>query len=431
MLCTTILCVGLNHTTAPVHVREHVASFLCMRHDVQENLAQTFDPALFLEHLILSTCNRTEIYCVTSDAARAVQTIRGELARELAFDIGGHDLIYEHTNRRAVEHLFEVAAGLDSLVLGEFEILGQIRRAYQEAAARHSLGPVLHQLFQTAAHTGKRARGETEIGHGAHSIAYAAVALARRQVGNLSGRAALIIGAGEMARRAAEDLHQDGACSIAVASRTYEHAQELARAVAGSAVPIQDLEHALARADVVISATRAPHIVLHAETIAQVMQTRPGHPLCLIDIAMPRNIDPAAGALPNVTLCNIDDLQQVVEHTRASRTAAIAQVRKIISAEVESFWEWHLTRRAAPLIGELYAHAESIRLAELDKALHRLNHLELTDREQNILNALTSGLVNKLLAVPTAKLKARVQSGDGQVYLDTLRELFDLPDPAE
>lgn len=426
MLRNTILCVGLNHTTAPVPVREQAASFVCLAHDTQEQLAHILTPPLFSEHLILTTCNRTEIYCIADDAARAADALRRQLARELSVEGDAYRLLYEYTNRRAVEHLFTVATGLDSLVVGEFEILGQLRRAYQNAAAQNTVGPLLHKLFQAAAHTGKRARSETDIGRGAQSVAYAAVELGRRCLGSLAGRNALIIGAGEMGQRAARDLRQDGACRITVVSRTYEHAAQLAHAVNGNAVTFQELANALAQADLVIGATRAPHIVLATKTIANAMQRRAERPLCLIDIAIPRNIEPSAAAVPNVTLKNIDDLHQVVQDTRAARAAAIAQVREIIAAEADAFYKWLLTRRAAPVLDELYTRAETIRQAELDKALRRLNHLALTERERNVLNALTTGLVNKIFAAPTTNLKAQLQNGDGQMYLDTLRELFDL-----
>lgn len=422
----TILLVGLNHTTAPLPVREHALPFVCTRDEFYEQLRAAIPPDLFAEFLVLATCNRTEIYAVSDDAARASRALRQTFALEGAFVSSVRDYLYEYADRAAVEHLFAVAAGIDSLVLGEFEILGQVRAAYRQASAHHMIGPILHQLFQAASHVGKRARSETEIGHGAQSVAYAAVALARQQLGKLSGRCALVIGAGEMGRRASENLSEDGECNVIIASRTFEHARQLAHAVRGQAIPIEALETALGQADLVISATRAPHLVLHADTIATVCAVRPTRPLCLIDISVPRNIDPSAAALPQVQLYNIDDLHQVVVEARSARAQAVEQVRGIISEQLESFWQWHLTRRAAPIIEELYGRAEEIRQRELDKTLRRLSHLELGTREQKIIAALSASLVSKLLAAPTTNLKARLSSGDGQVYLETMRELFDL-----
>jgi glutamyl-tRNA reductase len=426
VLGNTILCVGLNHTTAPLPVQEQAARFVSQAQTLHDNLAHVLAPTRFPEYLSITTCNRTEIYCVTGEGTRAADTLRHNLAHDFPTGADARVVLYEYTDRPAVTHLFEVAAGLDSLVLGEFEILGQLRRAYQTACARGTLGPILHKLFQSAARTGKRARSETDIGRGAQTIAYAAVELARRHFGNLAGRAALVIGAGAMGERAARHLHQHGACRITVASRTHAHAAQLACRVGGNAITLQDLERASAEADLVICATRAPQPVLPTETLARVMRTRAQRPLCLIDISMPRNIEPSASTLPNVVLCNLDDLHHVVAHTHATRAAAIAQVREIVSAQVDEFWQWHRTRRAAPVLDQLYTRVESIRQAELEKALRRLNHLALTDRERSVLNALTTGLVNKIFAAPTANLKAQMQNGDGQVYLDTLRALFDL-----
>lgn len=422
----TVLLVGLNHTTAPVHIREHALPFVCARDEVHEHFRAALDPALFPEYLVLATCNRTEIYAVTTHVLRAKQVLRDTFAFERAFAEPAQDYLYEAIDRDAIQHLYAVACGIDSLVLGEFEILGQVRRAYQEASAQQTLGPILHQLFQAAMHVGKRARAETEIGRGAQSVAYAAVALARHKLGDLYGRRALIIGAGEMGRRAAENLAEDSGCAVVVMSRTLAHAQELAQSLKVQALPFEELETALAQADLVIGATRAPHLILYNGEIAHAMETRPTRPLCLIDISVPRNIDPDAKNIANVELYNIDDLHQVVEDARVARVQALDPVRDIIAEEVGTFWQWHLTRRAAPLISELYTRAEAIRQAELEKTLRRLNHLDLSEREQNIIAALSAGLVSKLLAGPTANLKARLQGGDGQVYLDAMRELFDL-----
>lgn len=422
----TILLVGLNHTTAPVHVREYALPFVCARDDVSHRVHAILDPTLFSESLVLATCNRTEIYAVTTDVARAAAALRRAFALESALDASVQNHLYEATDRAAIEHLFAVAGGIDSLVLGEFEILGQVRRAYQEATAQQTVGPLLHQLFQAAMHVGKRARAETEIGRGAQSVAYAAVALARQKLGDLCGRPALVVGAGEMGRRAAENLAQDCGCAVVVVSRTLAHAHALAQSMHAHALPFEELESALSQADLVIGATRAPHLILFAGTIGRAMQTRLARPMLLIDISVPRNIDPAAAMLPNVQLFNIDDLRQVVEQTRAARAQAIHQVRAILEQEVQEFWQWYLTRRAAPLIGELYARAEAIRRAELEKTLRRLNHLDLNERERNIIAALSAGLVSKLLAAPTANLKAQLETGNGQMYLEALCDLFEL-----
>ena len=421
-----ILMMGLNHTTAPIQLREQIASATCIREDALNRLHTNLSAVLFSERLILSTCNRTEIYTVTSDQTHGDVSLRQLFTGHETFDTSGADFLYTHTNRDAVAHLFAVASGIDSMILGEFEILGQVRSAYRQAAERKSVGPILHQLFKDAIHVGKRAHSETRIGAGAASVAYAAVALARQHFGALTGLSALVIGAGDMARRAAKNLAEDGAGAVILASRTFDHAAELAQEIGGCAIKFDELPQALAKADLVISATSAPHIILDADVVRSAMVARPELPLCLLDLAMPRDIDPQVAQVPGVRLYNIDDLQQLVDANRAIREQAVAQVRDIIAEETDAFCRWFAERRAAPVIADLRERAEAIRAAELEKAMRRLGHLHLSERDRNVLAALSAGIVNKLLAAPTVHLKERVQTGDGQVYLEALCELFDL-----
>ncbi|MGB8644289.1 MAG: glutamyl-tRNA reductase [Anaerolineae bacterium] len=422
-----ILMVGLNHTTAPIHIRERVASDRCMREQARDSLFLELSPSVFDELLVLSTCNRTEIYAVTTEPERGRVLLRRALgAYDTAPDAPG-DYLYADSDRTAVEHLFAVASGIDSMLIGDFEILGQVREAYARAAERKTVGPILHQLFQHAVLCGKRARAETAIGAGATSVAYGAVAMARQQLGDLKGRVALVIGAGEMGRRAATNLAEDGACAVMVASRTLSHAQDLATELCNSEViPFSELAQALPQADLVISATKAPHMILSARQVAEAMRARPDRPLCLVDIAVPRDIDPAAAQTPNVSLRNIDDLQDLVANNRAARAQAVADVRPIIAAEVGQFWEWFMSRRAAPVLSQLNARAEAIRQAELERTYKRLNHLNLSERDRDAIAALSAGIVKKLLAAPRTNLKERMQGGDGQMYLDLMSELFEL-----
>ncbi|MDE3087784.1 MAG: glutamyl-tRNA reductase [Chloroflexota bacterium] len=422
---TVILTMGLNHTTAPIQLREQITAAPCIRDEALEHLHTQLNAAPVSEHLLLSTCNRTEIYALLSDRARGESLLRDLFTAQDAF-APARGALYTYADRDAVAHLFAVASGIDSMVVGEFEILGQVRRAYLAAAERHMLGPVLHHLFNEAIHAGKRAHAETAIGARAASVASAAVALARRRLGDLRGRRALVIGAGEMAQRAAKNLAADGACAVMVANRTFDHARSLAREIGGRAIQFDQLSDALGEADLVISATAAPHFILSAPMVNAALSARNGQPLCLIDIAVPRDVDPQVAQIPNAQLFNIDDLTQLVDANRAEREQAVTQVHAIIAEEVEKFWEWYAERRAVPVITELRGHAEAIREAELQKAFRRLGHLQLTERDRNVITALSAGIVSKLLAAPTAHLKERVQSGDGQAYLDTLRELFEL-----
>jgi glutamyl-tRNA reductase len=423
----SILMMGLNHTTAPVHVREGIS---CTRAELATTLpalaSQDADSPLS-EVFILSTCNRTEVYVVTQDAPRAMQCMRDFFSARTEFPPSAlDDFLYTFADRDAVVHLLSVACGLDSMILGEFEIQGQVRAAYEIAARQKTIGAVLTTLCHTALHTGKRARAETTIGAGAASVAYAAVALARQQLGDLTGRSALILGAGEMAQRAAKNLAADGACTVIVANRTYAHALDLASEINARAIGFDQLSDALAQADIVLSATAAPHIVLTAQIVHAAMAMRAERPMCLIDIAVPRNIDPRVADIPNVRLFNIDALQNLVDANRALREQAVDQVRAIIAEQADEFWHWYLSRRAVPVIAKLRERAENIRTAELDKALRRLGHLNLNERDRNVIAALSAGIVSKLLAAPTVHLKECVLNGDSQIYLDTLRELFEL-----
>lgn len=423
---STILMMGLNHTTAPVQVREGVA---CTRADLASAL-----PALssqdsespFSEIFILSTCNRTEVYVVTNDPTRGTQYLHQFFHARAEFQSSLDELLYTFANEQAVKHLLSVTCGLDSMILGEFEIQGQVRNAYEIAARQKTIGPVLTALCHTALHAGKRARSETTIGAGAASVAYAAVTLARQHLGDLSQRCALIIGAGDMAQRTAKNLATDGGCAVIVANRTYEHALDLANEIDAHAIAFDQLPNALAQADLVISATAAPHVVLSASMVRAAMAMRADRPMCLIDIAVPRNIDPHAADLANVHLFNIDALQNLVDANRALREQAITQVRGIVKHEANEFQQWFAARRAAPVIAELRERAETIRVTELDKALRRLGHLQLSERDRNVIAALSASIVGKLLAAPTVHLKEAAQSGDGQMYFDTLQKLFEL-----
>lgn len=425
-----ILMLGLNHTTAPIRVREQIPPARCTREEALDGILRGFDRSLFSESYLLSTCNRTEIYVVTSDRSRGEAVLRQTFSGHEAFAGATGDCLYAYSDRDAAAHLFAVASGIDSMIVGEFEILGQIRDAYTAAVRSKTVGPILHELLRQAIRAGKRARSETNIGAGAMSVAYAAVALGRQHLGNLAGRKALVIGAGEMGKRAAKNLSADGACTVIIASRTYGHASALASEIGCQAVSFSDISGALNQADLVICATKAPHLILTLVQVAEAMSSRPERPLYLIDIAVPRDIEPAVGRLSNVQLFNIDDLQELVSSKRAARMKAISQVQSIVDEEADAFWHWCLSRRAAPVLRELQTRAESIRQTELERTLRRLDHLNLDERDRATITAFSSSLVSKLLSAPRTNLKDRMQGGDGQEYLDMLSEMFDL-EPAQ
>ncbi len=425
MLSQSIVMMGLNHVTAPISVREQVA---CTREELARALPQLIsNDSPLTESLILSTCNRTEIYAVTDDLPRGENRLHDFFAARAEFSASPLSaLLYTRHDREAARHILAVACGLDSMILGEFEILGQVREAYAIAAQQKTVGPTLSRLCLAAIHAGKRARVETGIGRGAASIAYAAVQLARQKLGNLKERRVLIVGTGEIGQRVARNLRGDGVSMLFVASRTADHADELARDLGARSIRFDALNDALSDADLIVSATGAPHIILDAAAIVRAMSTRPQRALCVIDLAVPRDVDPAAAQIPNVQLFDLDQLQSTARENMAGREEEIKHVEAIIDEEVGNFWHWYSARRAAPVIAHLHEHAESIRSAELAKALRRLGHLHLSERDRNVIAALSEGIVNKLLAAPTAHLKERVQSGNGQIYLDALRELFGL-----
>ncbi|HEY6041960.1 MAG TPA: glutamyl-tRNA reductase [Anaerolineae bacterium] len=423
-----ILMMGLNHATAPIQIREQVA---CTRDQLALILPQfiSAEPSPITESAILSTCNRTEIYAVADEVARGRERLREFFeTRSGLVAVPLVSCLYEKQDRDAVEHLLTVASGLDSLILGEFEILGQVRQAYEIAQQQKTLGPILTTLFHKALHAGKRARSETTIGQGAASVAFAAVELIRQEIGDLSLRRVLVIGSGEMGQRVAKNLTACGVRTLLVTSRTYEHAVEIADDLGGQALPFARLGEVLHQADVVITATGAPHIVLPFVMIAAAMAERPQRSLCLVDLAVPRDVEPAVAQIPNVHLYTLDDLQGVVRSNVAERAKQVEPVRIILAEELEEYWNWWMERRAVPVIAGLRERAETIRQLELDKALRRLGHLQLNERDRNIISALSAGIVKKLLAAPTVNLKERVSSGDGQIYLDTLSELFELTD---
>ncbi|HIC90390.1 MAG TPA: glutamyl-tRNA reductase, partial [Anaerolineae bacterium] len=317
-----------------------------------------------------------------------------------------------------------VACGLDSMVLGESQIQGQVAQAYQLALAHGTAGAVISALFRTALRAGKRARSETDISKHATSISHVAVELALQIFDNLSQKRVLLIGAGEMAELAARDLVDHGVARLLVVNRSRERAVSLAQKFQGEALGWDRLAQALWQADIVISSTAAPHTILDTETIAIAMHMRRNRPLFLIDIAVPRDIDSAVGNLPNVFLYDIDDLQKVVEANLEQRRQEIPRVQAIVKAEVADFMAWFRALDVVPTIVDLRQHAERIREAELQRALRQLSHL--SDREQNVIHSLSQRIVNKILHQPTVRLKQHANDGEAYRYAEAIRDLFGL-----
>jgi glutamyl-tRNA reductase len=390
-----LLAVGVSHRHAPLELRERL--YLADGHAIEV--------AKELGAVVLSTCNRTEIYLEDGDSTVARAALEQHSGLEL------EDVLARWEGGEAVEHLFRVASGLDSLVPGEAEILGQVRLAYEAALGAGATTPVLNRLFEDALHTGKRVRTEAKLAEMPESVAASAVDLGERELGSLEGKQALLFGAGRMSELAARDL-RGRLAEVVISSRTLESAQELAERVGGRAAPFDAVAVELLDADLVISATRCPYPILHAEAVQP--RTKP---LVLVDIAVPRDLDPEIAKVDCCTLYDIDALGGGL----VGREEDVREAEQIVAEEAARFAEWRRSRGAAPAIAALRRHAEEIRTEELARAEPRL--AELSERERKAVETLTSQIVNKLLHAPTVRAK---ESGS-----EPLRELFALRDDAE
>jgi glutamyl-tRNA reductase len=395
-----LLAVGVSHHHAPLEVRERL--FLADGHAVELAADLARDGS---EAVVLSTCNRTEVYLSGGNPERA----RSELERRSGLELG--DVLAAWEEEDAVDHLFRVSSGLDSLVPGEAQILGQVRQAYEAALTAGATGPLLNRLFEEALHAGKRVRTEARLAELPESVAASAVDLAERTLGGLERRRALLFGAGKMSELAALDLKGRGA-EVVVSSRTLESAEELAERVGGRAAAFDAVAVELIDADLVLSATRCPYPILHAEAVQP--RTKP---LVLVDVAVPRDLDPAIGELKGCTLFDIDALGEGV----VGREEDVRQAEEIVAQEAARFAEWRRSRGAAGAIRDLRRRAETIRAEELARAEARL--AELSPRERKTVETLTAQIVNKLLHAPTVRAK---QAGS-----EPLRDLFALREDSE
>ena len=406
--------VGVSHHRAPVELRERVA----LDGDRAAQLARGV--ASSGEAVVLSTCNRTEIYTAREDgsgepaAADALFTLAGERAAEL------RPVAYRLGDQAAALHLFRVAGGLDSLVPGEGEILGQVRAAGEAGAT----GPFLDRLFRQAVAIGRKVRVETAIGEAPSSVPAAGAALAQQVFGDLAGRRVLILGAGRISESTARNLHSRGAAVTAVANRTLGHGEELARRFGARAVSLEALADELSSADVVVASTSAPGFVISGEAAAAAVRARRGRPLLFVDLAVPRDVDPALGQLDGCFVYDVDDLEAVVEQSLAGRRAEASRAERLVAEEAERFREWQAALDVVPAIASLRAWAEEIRAAELARAEGRLG--ALSDAERRTVDSVTTQIVNKLLHLPTVRLKEAAAAADGVVYADAVRHLFGL-----
>jgi glutamyl-tRNA reductase len=415
-----LVLVGTSHKSASVELRER----LHLKDAEAGELAAAI--ATGGEAVALSTCNRTELYLVDEDESARERALEA-LADRAAIDAAElRESSYAVEDETAAMHLFRVASGLDSLIPGEAQILGQVRAAYEAACETDAVGPTLHRLFGQALRVGRRVRTETAIAENPASISSAAAELAERLLGDLHGRQVLVIGAGKMADLAAVNLVARGAATIVVANRSLESATRMAERFGGQAVGLDALEDELERADLVVASTSAEGQVLTADEVRRALDRRQGRPLSFVDIAVPRDLDPAIGELAGCHLHDIDDLQSVVDASVASRREEAVRAEEIVAEEGERFLEWWRSLDVVPAIASLRARAESIRRAELERADRRL--ASLTPTERSAVEALTSQIVAKLLHQPTIRMKEAAAGADGLSYAEAVRHLFNLED---
>ena len=421
-----VVCVGLSHKTAPVEVRERHA-FPASR--MTEALVALADYDVVSEAAMLQTCGRLEIYAEVDDFETGVGEIKSFLGnfRHGAIDYDIESFLYTHLGQRAVEHLFRVATGLDSMLIGEAEILGQVKDAYVAAQHAKTLGKTLHHLFREALNAGKTARSQTPIGRDSVSVATAAIDAARKQLGTLSGKSVVVVGAGKMGRIAVRRLREEGASNLIVTNRTMSRAREvIAEAGFGEAVELPGLSEALASADLVVASTGASHFVLSVERVREAMSRRPQRPMFVVDIAVPRDADPAIAEIENVSLVDIDGLKSVVEETLDARRQAIPAVEEIVGEYVQRFSHWYHARVAVPVIATLTQKAETIRAAELERLFARCP--ELTERERMLITGVTLTIVSKMLHSVILKMreKATLDRAEALSHARVLDELFEL-----
>lgn len=420
----SVVVIGLNHRTMPLDLFERLTVDQARLPKALASLA-TCDHVT--EAVLVSTCNRTEAYVVAERFHAAYQEVRdvlADLAHVAPEDFADH--LYVHYDADAVRHLFRVVAGVDSDVLGDTEVLGQVRSAWSAAVDEGAVGPTLNLLFRHAVETGKRARSETGIARGTASVSHAAVEMAAERLGTVEGRTVLVIGAGAMGRSMATALRGAGAGRVLVANRTAERAAELAAEVDGEVVALEDVPDALARCDVLLTSTGATSVIIDQAELEAILPRRSADPLLVVDVAVPRDVDPSVSALPGVTLLDIDDLRRFAQAGIDARRREIVAVDALVDDEVERYRTVVSARAAAPLVAALRARAEDVRQAEVARFAGRLSGLD--DRQRAAVDALTQALMAKVLHEPTVKLKTLSGTPTGDRLAEALRHLYDLDD---
>ncbi len=422
-----LLALGISHKTAPLELRERLALTEGRATGVLSDLLAAEEVS---EAAAISTCNRTEIYLVVGDAVEAESSALGALSRQAGIrPTELMESLYSFRGPEAARHLFRVAAGLDSMILGEAEIQGQVKRAYELALVEGVTGAILNRLFRGALAAGKRVRDETRIGEGGISVPSAAVELATRTLGELTGRHVLLIGAGETAELTARALTVRGVAAVFVANRRYDRAIGLAQRFGGEAVRIDELPTRLLDADIVVSATHSPHYIVERDELAEVMRQRDGRPLLIVDIAVPRDVDPGCRELPGVSLHDVDDVQAIVERNVSGREREAVSAERIIDAELVRFEAWLASLQVLPTIAALRERSDEIVRRVLAENEDRFSALEDGDRER--IEAMARAIASRILHEPTLRLKRSAEEPDAYRQVSVLRDLFGLDSATE
>ena len=420
--------VGLSHRTAPIEIRER---FMFARSELAQALTRLIGHRAVREATLLSTCNRTEVYMHlaeqeegSAEAVRILAEHAGELPRQ------AESYMYVHRGIDVVRHLYRVTSGMDSMVLGEVQIQGQVRDAYELARGltgdRRAVQAVFNRLFQTALSVGGRVKTETQLSEGAASVPSAAVELARKIFGSLRGRSGMILGAGDMGELALRTLIDEGMSEVFVASRRLSRSEELTREVGGSAVPYEDFRENLGLIDVLITSTSAPVALIKQEDLQRARSTVRKKPLLIVDISIPRDVDPAVGKLRNVFLYSIDDLEHIVSESFERRRGELPLAEEIVGEAADAFWRWRSGLQAVPLIKELRERAEEVRRIEFDKAIRRFDGLSESDKER--IERLTKSMLQKLLHEPTSRLRTAAENGQDLDVLAAMQYLLETGD---
>jgi glutamyl-tRNA reductase len=420
-----IIVVGLSHKTAPIEVREKLA---VPESRLGEALHRLIAYPGIKEGVLLSTCNRVEVYAVVDDMGAGYSRVQEFLA-DTHLSLSSEQLtphLYWNTGERAISHLFRVAASLDSMVVGEPQILGQLKDAFEVALTHKASGMILNKLVKKAISVAKRVRTETKIAEAAVSVSYAAVELAKKIFSNLSEKTVLLVGAGEMAKLAAQHLVNNGVRRVMITTRDSHSAMELAARFSGVPIPYENFRHEMAEADIVLCSTGASQYLIRTEDVQRAVRQRMNRPIFLIDISVPRNIDPLVRDIDNAFLFDIDDLEMRVQQNREERRREAGKAERLVEEEVGIIAQWLKSLEVTPTIVALRQRAEQIRQAELEKTLSRLKNLSPQDREA--IEGLASSVVNKLLHGSLVTLKAEANSSSGSMFVEAARRFFNLED---